>query len=1408
MCTSSFPIRIALFILFSLALCLIPAGRTSAAEIVVALSPESVDGAQPILQQGVFALDELEAVRLTLRGGPPEPVFPGHSRAHTRDGAHQDKATDLSLLFAFEVPESTNLLDAAYKLSKLPGVEWAEPIFDLPMESEDVFEYPRSLEPPSGEYQLESTGGFVAPNDPLFAEQNSLMQMHCPEAWTISTGSTEVVICAVDGGYYADHPDLIGSLWDNPEESLGPQFDTNGYPGDTHGWNFSQNTPDICDTFLPFIGHGVACTSVYSARGNNGIGIAGILWDATVMATVYEYQPPQLMGAKNAVYAVDNGASVLQASFGGYSRCSKTGEAAFKYAREKGLLAFAVAGNAGVFLPVYPGAYPDVLAVSGVDRKDVITGSNFGHWPNVSAPLDGSVTCTLEGGYGAGGGTSVATPHAAGVGALLLSVHPDWDPDLAEAHLRATATPVDVYGVNIMGEQNGFESGPRVDAYAALSTEPRVEFSVEFCFLRPDEASGRSDQVELVLELENTWKEASNVELRLSCDDPLVSVISDHCYLGDMRPLEVKRCGSGSFVISVSEECPQNHRCTFYFDATADGLEAGQRFPVDLAVNSGIHLWDGWPNDEFHAYSYPPMRADLNGDGLPEIVCPTGMGHHVYSIEGELIDEIPVVPTTTAPAIADLDGDLADELIFSDYMHGLHLFDYELGVMTLIDRTTGIPHLPQNRRYHKISVSTAELKDHSGKQIVTIFSSRDNPYTSRLLGVFSMDGTLVDGFPFEHPIQSANVAVADFDGEAGDEIAFVAAGAFYVVDNQGQTLSGWPHEIADFQPSDVGPEIEVSTGDLDGDGWPELLGTVGDTRVFALNHDGTAVTGWPYQGTAMVEAHPVIADLTGDGMPEVVLLECAPPHNPLRTTGGIIHVLSASGNELPGWPTDTGCHGLRPPIACDVNGDGKQEVLVTSTKGVFAFDESGQLLDGWPIVISSEALGTCAYAEVSADDFDGDGKLDLGIPMEGHYFICSLDSTSEGGADWGYRGRGADMRFSAEVPALGPSVTIRPQKRTFISGLDSLYADIRLANPGPPRSVLASAWVEVMGLKLFLPGFTVEEQHFALTLPRHSLFELTDIINLSLPEDLPSVDVEIRAELVDPGTSDVLSSALAEVEIRPYTPPSGDIVVEGLIGACWQTFSYQAGPSSFEPTPLWVFDDGATSTLESPGHLFTTPGEHLLGLILTDDVGTQYLATTSTLVFEQAGHCPQDMANAGSFCIDRFEASRPDATAYSRGSVAGPAISASGLLPWQPEGAVEAITACALAGKRLCTSEEWRGACKGSFGLSDYQYPYGNEWEYMACSDYSSYMDGVVITGKFPRCVSRIGVWDMIGNVRELTTDADGIPALVAGGTTYTDPYYPTCETSQIADREPWGRGLAYGFRCCRDPEQQYAALR
>ncbi|GMV41718.1 MAG: hypothetical protein AMXMBFR64_34340 [Myxococcales bacterium] len=192
-----------------------------------------------------------------------------------------------------------------------------------------------------------------------------------------------------------------------------------------------------------------------------------------------------------------------------------------------------------------------------------------------------------------------------------------------------------------------------------------------------------------------------------------------------------------------------------------------------------------------------------------------------------------------------------------------------------------------------------------------------------------------------------------------------------------------------------------------------------------------------------------------------------------------------------------------------------------------------------------------------------------------------------------------------------------------------------------------------------------------------------------------------------------------------------------------------------------------------------------------------------------AATCPDDMALAGDLCVDRWEASRADATAKSAGKSSEPPLSRPGVYPWTLLGHGAASAACASAGKRLCTFDELGMACSGLDGLT---FPYGDVYVPGACNGASGGAGQVAVTGSFPGCESPAGVFDLSGNVQEWTASlSPSGKTCVFGG----DYYAGELTVEQNVDSEACTPTLFaciafeapdeavhtnIGFRCCAEP--------
>ncbi|MES2963105.1 MAG: S8 family serine peptidase [Bdellovibrionota bacterium] len=289
------------------------------------------------------------------------------------------------------------------------------------------------------------------------------------DAWEITTGSKAVVVAVIDTGIDFSIPDLKDNAWTNSAEANGApgvDDDGNGYVDDIHGYDFAHDDGDPIDDHS----HGSHCAGTIGGRGNDGAGVVGVNWNVTLMAVKFldENGSGNLANAVKAVdYARKMGAKIMSNSWGGGGK-SAILEQAIEDAKAADVLFVAAAGNDGSDndeFPTFPANYAvdNVLAVAAVDnRGELAAFSNFGVTTvHVAAP-GVNVLSTTPNGLKFYSGTSMATPHVAGIAALVASV----EPMLTYSELKAKVTSTARKTKALEGK---VASGGLANAYSALT---------------------------------------------------------------------------------------------------------------------------------------------------------------------------------------------------------------------------------------------------------------------------------------------------------------------------------------------------------------------------------------------------------------------------------------------------------------------------------------------------------------------------------------------------------------------------------------------------------------------------------------------------------------------------------------------------------------------------------------------------------------------------------------------------------------------------------------------------------------------------------------------------------------------------------------------------------------------------
>jgi len=436
--------------------------------VIVKLMPRTMLS----LSKGAFGIWSIDRVLSRVSVTSTKQMFPSES------SIHKAGQVDLSLIYVLTFSSPNDPFTVAEQLSKLGEVQYAEPWFIYPIAQTSF-----------------------PPNDSLYGDQWGLQKINAPSAWDYSQGDSTVVIAIVDTGVDWSHPDLAGNIWINPGEtgrdangndksSNGIDDDEDGKIDDWHGWDFvgaKWESPQEDNNPAPTAdnnNHGTHVAGIAAAVTNNNLGVASIAFRCKILPikcsadndTRTGGEAYIIAGYEGIAYAARMGAKIINCSWGGEGG-SQLEQDIIDYATQHGTLVVAAAGNGGSDAFFSPAGYRGVLGVAATDPSDGKSFySNYGDFVDVCAPGDAilstffrvdPVTHQIVEDYEFLSGTSMASPLAAGVAALVRTQRPELSPLQVGEQVRVTCDDISATNPTYVGQLGH----GRLNALRALTVE-------------------------------------------------------------------------------------------------------------------------------------------------------------------------------------------------------------------------------------------------------------------------------------------------------------------------------------------------------------------------------------------------------------------------------------------------------------------------------------------------------------------------------------------------------------------------------------------------------------------------------------------------------------------------------------------------------------------------------------------------------------------------------------------------------------------------------------------------------------------------------------------------------------------------------------------------------------------------
>ncbi len=784
------------------------------------------------------------------------------------------------------------------------------------------------------------------PNDPLSFNWYHLRNIEAYFAWDVIRGDStrSPILAIVDSGVYWDHPDLEPNMWINAGEDIdgdgrfteadinGIDDDGNDFVDDVVGYDISMqdNNP-----FEPIPWHGTHVAGCASMTTDNGYGGAAVGWAARIMAVkcARDNDPNSIPnGFQGIIYATDNGAKVINCSWGRPGSPSQSEQSIITSAYNAGVTVICAAGNESSSARHYPAAYEHVISVASVGSDDTKSSfSNFGSWVDISAPGDGIISTWDHSLFTSLSGTSMASPIVSGTACLILAANPSYTPDEVEQRLGDTADDID----SLNPDYIGLLGHGRVNAAAAvgMGVAPRIEVVGVGVILTNDlDNDGMpnpGETINVVIDLSNAYADANNVTGMLVSDGQFT--LNDS--IADFGSIPgnggMGNNSSNPFSVTINDDATiGQHVFTLY-------INSGSNYRIQRPISLMVTLQQrGFPANILGQIESSPLVFDVDGDQSNEIIVSANdRKYYVYESDGSLKAGWPVnvaSETPGGPSVGDLDNDGQIEIVGTDRSGNIYAWDSE---GNFVD---GFPFAGSSIMY-----SSPVLGDINGDSYLEIVACG---FTSKKVYILNHDGTAFPNWPYQGIGNFyGSPALADIDNDGLPEIIACDFDSTIHVWNQDKTyVEGFPKKASgQFW-------VNPSVVDIDGDGNLNIIAATSAGDLYVYDNNGSVMPGWPVRfSPGPLRSSPSLADIDGDGHIEILI----------GSNDGNMYVYNSDGTPQSCFPFIADGNVSSSPVVGKIDGDNIYDIVIGSSEGlIYAFNVHGRILNHFPIRATSDRI--------------------------------------------------------------------------------------------------------------------------------------------------------------------------------------------------------------------------------------------------------------------------------------------------------------------------------------------------------------------------------------------------------------------------------------------------------------------